>query len=129
SWAEELGEVLVAGIDARDGMVKISGWKDGSAVRATDLARKVHDMGLVEIIYTDISRDGTLSGPNIQETADVAAVSGLPVVLSGGIGSMEHLEILAAKKPDGITGVIFGKALYEGRVDLKRAIALLGEGK
>ncbi|MDT8298604.1 MAG: HisA/HisF-related TIM barrel protein, partial [Spirochaetaceae bacterium] len=96
---------------------------------ATDLARKVHDMGLVEIIYTDISRDGTLSGPNIQETADVAAVSGLPVVLSGGIGSMEHLEILAAKKPDGITGVIFGKALYEGRVDLKRAIALLGEGK
>ena len=129
SWVEKLGDVLVAGIDARDGMVKISGWKDGSALRALDLAAQVREMGLVEIIYTDISRDGTLLGPNIQETAAIAAVSGLPVVLSGGIGSMKHLEILAAKRPDGITGVIFGKALYEGRVDLKRAITLLGEVK
>ena len=81
---------------------------------------------MVEIIYTDISRDGTLSGPNIPETAAVAASSGLPVIISGGVGSMADLEKLAAEHPKGISGVIFGKALYEGRVNLKDAIRILG---
>lgn len=126
SWAESLGPVLVAGIDARDGDVKISGWEAGSSVRATDLALKARDLGLVEIIYTDISRDGTLSGPNIPETSAVAGISGLPVIISGGVGSMADLESLAACPPAGVSGVIFGKALYEGRVNLKEAVRILG---
>ena len=126
AWAEELGPMIVAGIDARDGEVKVSGWEDGSSLRAVDLAAKVRDLGVVEIIYTDISRDGTLSGPNIPETAAIAASSGLPVIISGGVGSMGDLELLAKEKPAGVTGVIFGKALYEGRVNLKEAIQILG---
>ncbi len=124
-WAESLGPVLVAGIDARDGEVKISGWEAGSSVKAADLARQARDLGLVEIIYTDISRDGTLAGPNISETVSIAALSGLPVVISGGVGTMTDLEILAENPPPGVHGVIFGKALYEGHIDLRAAIKLL----
>ncbi len=126
AWADELGSVFVAGIDARDGEVKVSGWEDGSTIPAADLAVQARSLGMVEIIYTDISRDGTLSGPNIPETAAVAASSGLPVIISGGVGSMADLEKLAAEHPKGISGVIFGKALYEGRVNLKDAIRILG---
>jgi len=124
-WAEELGPVIVAGIDAREGEVKISGWEAGSSLMAVDLAVKARELGVVEIIYTDISRDGTLSGPNIPETAAVAEASGLPVIISGGVGSMADLEQLASERPAGVTGVIFGKALYEGRVDLERAVNML----
>jgi len=125
-WAAELGPVLIAGIDARNGEVKVSGWESGTALRATALARTAREIGCVEIIYTDIARDGTLSGPNIPETVAVAEASGLPVVISGGVGSMADLERLAADPPPGIAGVIFGKALYEGTVDLERAVALMG---
>jgi len=128
-WADELGPVLVAGIDARDGQVKISGWESSSQVMAVDLAAEASGLGVVEIIYTDISRDGTLKGPNITETAAVARSSGLPVVISGGVGSMDDLRTLAGSPPPGISGVIMGKALYEGRVDLKEAVRLLGGAK
>ncbi len=129
AWADELGPVFVAGIDARDGEVKVSGWEDGSKFRAVDLAAQARNLGMVEIIYTDISRDGTLSGPNIPETAAVAAFSGLPVIISGGVGSMADLEKIAEEHPLGISGVIFGKALYEGRVNLKEAIRILGASR
>lgn len=125
-WAESLGPIFVAGIDARDGEVKVSGWEAGSSIRATDLALKARDLGLVEIIYTDISRDGTLSGPNVPETSAVADISGLPVIISGGVGSMADLESLAGDPPAGVSGVIFGKALYEGKVNLKEAVRILG---
>jgi phosphoribosylformimino-5-aminoimidazole carboxamide ribotide isomerase len=126
AWAAELGPVLVAGIDARDGEVKVSGWEAGSSIRAADLAFKARTLGLIEIIYTDISRDGTLSGPNIAETAAVAEVSGLPVIISGGVGSAADLEVLAVDPPRGVSGVIFGKALYEGKLNLEDAIRILG---
>ena len=126
AWAAELGPVFVAGIDARDGEVKVSGWEAGSSLGAADLAIRACDLGMVEIIYSDISRDGTLSGPNVPETVAVAAASGLPVIISGGVGSMTHLESLVSDPPAGVSGVIFGKALYEGRVILKEAIILLG---
>jgi len=126
AWIAKLGPVFVAGIDAREGEVKVSGWEAGSSMRASDLALQARDLGVVEIIYTDISRDGTLSGPNVPETVAVAAASGLPVIISGGVGSMAHLESLASDPPVGVSGVIFGKALYEGRVNLKEAIRLLG---
>jgi len=126
AWAEVLGPILVAGIDARDGEVKVSGWESGSSIRAYDLALQARNLGLVEIIYTDISRDGTLSGPNVPETAAVAKTSGLPVIISGGVGSPVDLESLAAEPPPGVSGVILGKALYEGRINLKEAIGILG---
>ncbi len=129
AWADELGPVFIAGIDARNGEVKVAGWEDGSSLRAVELAAQARNLGMVEIIYTDISRDGTLTGPNIPETAAVAASSGLPVIISGGVGSMADLEKLAAVRPKGISGVIFGKALYEGRVNLKDAIRILGSAK
>lgn len=128
SWASELGPVLIAGIDARDGEVKVAGWEAGSSIRATDLAARAGELGMVEIIYTDISRDGTLTGPNVSETVAMAEASGLPVIISGGVGSMADLEALAADPPGGVSGVIFGKALYEGRVDLSRAVELLDRG-
>jgi len=128
NWARALGPVLIAGIDARDGVVKTSGWKSESSLRAVELAAEVKQLGVIEIIHTDISRDGTLKGPNTAEAVAIAQVSGLPVIISGGIGSMEHLETLAASAPIGICGVIFGKALYEGRVNLEKAIRLLEGG-
>ena len=128
SWTAILGPVLIAGIDARDGEVKVAGWEVGSTLRATDLAARAKDLGMVEIIYTDISRDGTLTGPNVEETVAVAGASGLPVVISGGVGSMEDLRKLAEVRPAGVSGVIFGKALYEGKVDLSEAVAILDKG-
>jgi len=125
-WVDELGPVFIAGIDARNGEVKVSGWEAGSSLRAVDLAVHSRELGLVEIIYTDISRDGTLAGPNVSETAAVAAASGLPVIISGGVGSMEDLESLTGENTRGISGVIFGKALYEGRLNLREAIQILG---
>ena len=126
AWAARLGPVFAAGIDALEGEVKVSGWEAGSSIRASDLAVQARDLGVVEIIYTDISRDGTLSGPNVPETVVLAAASGLPVIISGGVGNMAHLESLASDPPAGVSGVIFGKALYEGRINLKEAIRLLG---
>lgn len=126
AWIAKLGPVFVAGIDALEGEVKVSGWEAGSSIRASDLAVQARDLGVVEIIYTDISRDGTLSGPNVPETVVLAAASGLPVIISGGVGNMAHLESLASDPPAGVSGVIFGKALYEGRINLKEAIRLLG---
>lgn len=125
-WASLLPNVLVAGIDARGGEVKISGWESDSSLRATDLAAKAREIGLAEIIYTDIARDGTLSGPNVLETVAVARASGLPVVISGGVSGMDDLRLLAADPPEGVSGVIFGKALYEGRIELNEAVHLLG---
>jgi len=125
NWARVLGPVLIAGIDARDGLVRISGWESDSTFRAVELAAEIQQLGVIEIIHTDISRDGTLKGPNTSEAAAVAQASGLPVIISGGIGSMKHLESLAASPPIGISGVILGKALYEGHVNLEDAIRLL----
>lgn len=125
-WTQDFGTVFSAGIDARDGEVKISGWEKGSSLRARDLAVQAGELGMVEIIYTDIARDGTLKGPNLEETQSLAGLSGIPVVISGGVGGMEDLKKIARVRPTGIEGVIIGKALYEGRVDLKEAIGLFG---
>ncbi len=125
-WAASLGRIFIAGIDARNGEVRVDGWEGGSSMLAVNLAARAREMGMAEIIYTDIARDGTLSGPNMEETLKVAAASSLPVVISGGIGSMEHLRQLALHPPAGISGVITGKALYEGRISLAGALKLFG---
>jgi phosphoribosylformimino-5-aminoimidazole carboxamide ribotide isomerase len=114
------GRIMV-GIDAREGMVMAEGWLRTSTIAAVDLARKFEDAGVASIIYTDIARDGTLSGPNLEETAALARAVSIPVILSGGISSNADIEAAAALGVFG--GAIIGKALYEQRIDVKQALA------
>jgi len=125
-WIEALGSVFIGGLDADEGIVKYSGWRKSSGIRATEIAARIKDLGLKEIIYTDISRDGMLTGPNIQEGAAIAEYSGLPLIISGGIGELAHLQAIVDTAPAIISGVILGKALYEGRFLLEDAIKLMG---
>ncbi len=112
-------EAIVAGIDARDGYVAIQGWEQVSQITALELGIKMKEYGIQHIVYTDISRDGMLKGPNIEATKAMTRVTGLDVIASGGVSSMEDLEHLSK---EGIQGAIIGKALYENRIDLKEAV-------
>ncbi len=116
---------VVVGIDAREGIARVSGWEEGSTARATDLARTVARRGAAAIVYTDIARDGTERGPNVDETAAVARAAQVPVIASGGVGSLAHIQSVAARAADGIEGVIVGKALYTGAVSLSDALDLV----
>ena len=120
-------ERIAVGIDARDGRVAISGWVDVSEVEAVDLGRRMAALGVQRVVYTDVARDGMLTGPNVPATAALARETGLRVIASGGVSSLDDLEQLAAHAADGIDGVIVGMALYEGRLTLREALALLGE--
>ena len=120
-------ERIAVGIDARDGRVAISGWVDVSEVEAVDLGRRMAALGVQRVVYTDVARDGMLTGPNVPATAALARETGLRVIASGGVSSLDDLEQLAAHAADGIDGVIVGMALYEGRLTLPEALALLGE--
>jgi phosphoribosylformimino-5-aminoimidazole carboxamide ribotide isomerase len=116
------GPELWAGIDALDGRVRVSGWEEAGGLEDLELARRARELGLAGIVYTSIARDGMLAGPDIERTNRVAEAGGLPVILSGGIGSQEDVERVAGKRAEGVVGVIVGKALYEGRLDLKELI-------
>ncbi len=120
------GRVAV-GIDARDGFVAVDGWADTSTVTALDLALRFEDSGVAAIIFTDIDRDGTMEGPNVASTAELADALTTPVIASGGVASMDDLRALAAVRRSGVDGVICGRALYDGRIDPKTALGLLGE--
>ncbi|MBT3275373.1 MAG: 1-(5-phosphoribosyl)-5-[(5-phosphoribosylamino)methylideneamino]imidazole-4-carboxamide isomerase [Spirochaetales bacterium] len=126
TWVRAFGKVLVAGIDARDGEVKVSGWEKDSGLQAADLSRTAAKIGMISIVYTNIKLDGTLSGPDIEGTAAIAETSGLPVILSGGVSSEDDIERTAAFGCDGITGAITGKAVYEGRIDLEKTLGVYG---
>ena len=117
---EEFGtDCIVAGIDAKDGKVAIEGWEKLSCLSALDLCKKMKDFGVQHIVYTDISRDGMLTGPNVPATKELARETGLDIIASGGVSSMEDLRRLYE---EGIKGAIIGKALYEKRIDLLEAI-------
>jgi phosphoribosylformimino-5-aminoimidazole carboxamide ribotide isomerase len=122
--AEFPGQICV-GIDARNGMVAVHGWDDVTDVSALDLARRFEDAGVSAIIYTDIARDGMLSGPNIEETLHLAQAISIPVIASGGIADMAQVTALAAHYDAGIAGAITGRAIYEGTLDVKTAIETL----
>ena len=117
------GQVVV-GIDAKDGMVAVQGWAEVTGVTATDLAQKLEGYGVSAIIYTDISRDGMMQGPNIQATKALAESISIPVIASGGLSSLKDIENLMAIESSGVTGVITGKAIYSGAINLTEAIAL-----
>jgi len=115
---------IVVGIDAKDGMVAVQGWAEVTGITAVDLARKFEDCGVTAIIYTDISRDGMLQGPNIKATSTLAEAVAIPVIASGGVSSLKDIEDLMAIESSGISGVITGKAVYTGAIDLAKAIAM-----
>ena len=122
------GERVVAGIDAKDGVVAVEGWGVSGNMKAEELARRMADVGVSTIIYTDISRDGTLSGVNAEATADLARSSGVGVVASGGVRSLEDIRVLKKYEKDGVEGVIVGKSIYTGALDLAKALEIAGEG-
>ena len=120
---------IVVGIDANNGRVATRGWIEQSDVLATDLAKQFSAAGIAAIITTDIATDGTLAGPNLEALRTMAQCSAVPVIASGGIGCMADLLSLLPLEPLGVTGVIVGRALYDGRIDLAEAIAALGEAR
>ncbi len=119
---------IVVGIDAKDGMVAVQGWAEVTGITAIELARKFEGFGVAAIIYTDISRDGMLQGPNIEATRQLAESISIPVIASGGLSSLKDIENLKAIESSGVTGVITGKAIYTGAIDLAEAIKT-GKGK
>jgi phosphoribosylformimino-5-aminoimidazole carboxamide ribotide isomerase len=113
---------IVLGIDARDGQVAIDGWTQTTRTKAVDLAKQFEGCGLAAINFTDIYRDGMLTGPNLEQTQNFAEATDIPVIASGGVSSLKDIHNLMALKSAGIIGVIIGKALYSGSLDIKDAI-------
>lgn len=118
------GQVAV-GVDARDGFVATEGWADTSTMQAHELALRFEDAGVAAVIYTDIGRDGMLTGLNLDQTFALAAQVRMPVIASGGVGSIEDLRALRDQAPPGVEGVIIGRALYDGRVAVTEALSVL----
>jgi len=115
---------IVVGIDAKNGMVAVQGWAEVTDCTAADLARRFEGFGVSAIIYTDISRDGMLQGPNLEATRELAEAVAIPVIASGGVSRLEDIKNLMAIEKSGVTGVITGKAVYTGAIKLAEAIAL-----
>ncbi len=115
---------VVVGVDARDGFVATQGWADVSDVEVIDMARRFEDAGVAALLFTDVGRDGMLTGCNVQATVDLARGQSLPVIASGGVAGIGDIRMLAIHASDGIEGVITGRALYDGRLDLATALAV-----
>ena len=116
---------IVVGIDARNGRVAIEGWTETTDASAVELARRFEDSGVAAINFTDIERDGMRTGPNIAETRRLAESMSIPVVASGGVSSLDDIKALLPLASLGVVGVIIGKALYDGNVDLPEAVGLV----
>jgi phosphoribosylformimino-5-aminoimidazole carboxamide ribotide isomerase len=117
---------IVAGIDAKDSMVATHGWKSVSKVHAVEFIKKLMDMGVTEIIYTDIKTDGMLRGPNVGAIEEILSeCPGISLIASGGVSSIDDIMKLSAYSSSGLKGCIVGKAIYDGRVDLKEAISAI----
>ncbi len=115
---------IAVGIDARAGRVAVEGWAKTSDITALELALRFEDAGVAAIIFTDIERDGMMAGANVEQTAALARRLKTPVIASGGVSSFDDLKALKQHERDGIAGAILGRALYDGRIDLKAALAL-----
>ena len=119
---------IVVAVDAKDGMIATEGWAEVSEVSVFDMAHRFEDAGVASLLFTDIGRDGMLKGCNIEATVDLARRTNLPVIASGGVKGLDDIRMLALLARDGIEGVITGRALYDGRLDLAAAIALAEAG-
>ncbi len=119
-------EKIVVGIDAKSGIVATRGWASDGGRPAVDLGREMKALGVGRVVYTDIARDGMLSGPNIPETERMARETGLRIVASGGVSSLDDIRALKRIEDSGVDSVITGKAIYEGKLDLREAIEAAG---
>ncbi|WP_242153698.1 1-(5-phosphoribosyl)-5-[(5-phosphoribosylamino)methylideneamino]imidazole-4-carboxamide isomerase [Sphingomonas sp. BAUL-RG-20F-R05-02] len=115
---------IVVAVDARDGFVATKGWADVSTVTVTDMARRFEDAGVAALLFTDVGRDGLLKGCNVEATVDLARAVRIPVIASGGVAGIGEIHVLALHARDGVEGVITGRALYDGRLDLATALAV-----
>jgi phosphoribosylformimino-5-aminoimidazole carboxamide ribotide isomerase len=113
---------IMVGIDARNGMVAIEGWTQTTQQPAVDMAKALEGIGVAGIIFTDIHKDGMQTGPNVEATKQMAESVSTPIIASGGVGDIDDIKALAQLEPVGVAGVITGRALYDGRLDLKEAI-------
>jgi phosphoribosylformimino-5-aminoimidazole carboxamide ribotide isomerase len=120
------GQVAI-GIDAKDGFVAVQGWAEATTIEAIELAKQYQDAGAAALIHTDIGRDGAMQGPNLDATLALADAVDIPVILSGGVSSMQDLETALAQGAGKLEGVISGRAVYDGRIDPTEAVALLRE--
>lgn len=123
--ARDFPGCIVVGIDARDGKVAIEGWAETSEMTVLDLARRFEDAGVAAIIYTDISRDGELQGLNLDGSAEIARAVSIPVIASGGFASIDDVKRLIEPRYRMLDGAIVGRALYDGRLDAREALALI----
>jgi phosphoribosylformimino-5-aminoimidazole carboxamide ribotide isomerase len=125
AWAQEIfatfGDKLILGVDAKNGQVAVKGWQETVSMTATELALSLKPFGACRVIYTDISRDGMLTGPNIPATAQLAIDTGMAIIASGGMSNIEDIRQLS--KHPGIEGAIIGRALYTGYIDLVEVVA------
>lgn len=115
---------IVVAVDARDGFVATEGWAEKSDMPVADLARRFEDAGVASLLFTDVGRDGLLKGCNIEATVDLARATDIPVIASGGVAGIADIRLLSLHARDGVEGVITGRALYDGRLDLATAIAV-----
>jgi phosphoribosylformimino-5-aminoimidazole carboxamide ribotide isomerase len=125
--ARDFPGCIAVAIDARDSKVAIEGWAETSETTALDLARKFEDAGVAAIIHTDISRDGVLEGLNLESSAAIARAVTIPVIASGGLAGIEDVKRLLEPRYAMLEGAVAGRALYDGRLDAREALALLGE--
>lgn len=123
---EEFPGRIAVGVDAKDGMVAVEGWAEVSDISAIDLAKKFEDAGVAVIIFTDIGRDGLMQGPNVASTLELAKAISTPVIVSGGVSSMDDLKAVKDAGGDLFDGVISGRAVYDGKIGVKEAVELLG---
>lgn len=132
SWLEEqaeaLGDRLVVGLDVKDGLVAVSGWTESGALEPVDAVKMIESAGVKRIIYTDVSRDGTLERPNFDGVESVASAASIPVIASGGVSGIEDIRRLAGLRGVGVEGVIVGMALYRRRFTLQEALGAAKEG-
>ncbi len=122
--ARDLPGQIVVAVDARDGLVATKGWAEVSDVEIVDMGRQFEDAGVAALLFTDVGRDGLLKGCNVQATVDLARAVDIPVIASGGVAGIGDIRMLAIHAVDGIEGVITGRALYDGRLDLATALAV-----
>ena len=123
---KEYGGRIAVGIDAKDGMVAVDGWLEGSAVHFLDLAREMEAVGVKTVIFTDISRDGTLTGPNLAQLRELKENTSVQIIASGGVSGPQDIR---AVRELGLYGVICGKALYQGTLSLPEALEIAKEDK
>lgn len=122
--AKEFPDRIAVGIDAKDGYVSVRGWQQTGEQKAVDLAKEMAEKGAACIIYTDISRDGMLTGPNFEATAEMARESSIPIIASGGVATLDDIKRLKEMEAEGVAGAILGRSLYEGTLDLGEAIKI-----